>query len=274
MKKIIIAFDGRNFSEGAMRMAEWLNEGQTMLMTGVFLSPVDYRDVIGYTGAGMSGAVVLPEIGVDDVPIRENIARFEEACIRMGFEYRVHRDTDFFALQELIRETRFADLMILSGETFYQNIDSEQPNEYLKRTLHGSECPVMVVPEDFTVPASLALAYDGKASSVHALKQFAYLFPERCDMDSILVSAEEESDAEMPNAELVSELAARHFPNLTLKNAAGRDREALVDWIHARKGCLLVSGAFGRGEMSNLFRKSFATELIRSHRIPLFITHR
>ena len=196
MKKIIIAFDGRNFSEGAMRMAEWLNEGQTMLMTGVFLSPVDYRDVIGYTGAGMSGAVVLPEIGVDDVPIRENIARFEEACIRRGFEYRVHRDTDFFALQELIRETRFADLMILSGETFYQNIDSEQPNEYLKRTLHGSECPVMVVPEDFTVPASLALAYDGKASSVHALKQFAYLFPERCDMDSILVSAEEESDAD------------------------------------------------------------------------------
>ena len=274
MKKILIAFDGNHFSEGAMQMAEWLNEGQTLLMTGVFLSPVDYRDVIGYTGAGMSGAVILPEIGADDVAVRANIARFEEACQRNGFEYRVHRDTDFFALQELIRETRFADLLILSGETFYDNIDSEQPNEYLKRTLHESECPVMVVPEDFSAPGSPVLTYDGKASSVHALKQFAYLFPERCSLDAILVSAEEESDAEMPHADLVSELATRHFPNLNLKNAAGRDREAFIDWIHARKGCILVSGAFGRGEMSNLFRKSFATELIRRNRIPLFIAHR
>lgn len=274
MKKIVIAFDGSHYSEGAMQMAEWLNERQTLLMTGVFLSPVDYREVIGYAGAGMSGAVVLPEIGTDEVPIRENMARFEETCRRKGFEYRVHRDTDFFALQELIRETRFADLLILSSELFYENIDSDQPNEYLKRTLHDAECPVLLVPEGFTPPVSLVLAYDGKASSVHAIKQFAYLFPERCDMDAVLISAEEESDAEMPHADLLAELTARHYPNLTLKNAAGRHRESLVDWIHSRKGCLLVSGAFGRGEMSNLFRKSFATELIRSHRIPLFIAHR
>ena len=274
MKKIIIAFDGSHFSEGAMQMAEWLNEGQTLLMAGVFLSPVDYREVIGYSGAGMSGAVVLPEWGSDDAPIRENMARFEERCRRKGFEYRVHRDTDFFALQELIRETRFADLLILSGEMFYGNIDRDQPNEYLKRTLHESECPILVVSEEFHAPAGLVLAYDGKASSVHAIKQFAYLFPERCEMNAILVSAEEESDAEMPHEELVSELAARHFPKLTLKNAAGRDRESLIEWIQRRKDCLLVSGAFGRGEISSLFRRSFATELIRQHRIPQFIAHR
>ena len=274
MKKIIIAFDGSHFSEGAMKMAEWLNEGQTLLMAGVFLSPVDYREVIGFSGTGMSGAVILPELDSDDTPIRENMARFEERCRRNGFEYRVHRDTDFFALQELILETRFADLLILSGEMFYGNIDGDQPNEYLKKTLHESECPVLVVPEEFKAPCELILAYDGKESSVHAIKQFAYLFPERCGLDAILVSAEEESDAEMPHADLVSEHTARHFPNLTLKNAAGRDRESLIDWIHHRKDCLLVSGAFGRGEMSNLFRKSFAAELIRQHRIPLFIAHR
>ena len=43
MKKILIAFDGKHFSEGAMQMAAWINEQEPALMTGVFLSPIDYR---------------------------------------------------------------------------------------------------------------------------------------------------------------------------------------------------------------------------------------
>ena len=274
MNKIIIAFDGRNFSEGAMQMAEWLNEGQTLLVTGVFLSPVDYREVIGYAGTGIGGAVVLPALGGDEKVAKESIARFEERCRTKGFEYRVHNDTDFFALQELIHETRFADLLILSSELFYSNLDKDQPNEYLRKTLHESECPVMLVPERFENPSSLVLTYDGKSSSVHAIKQFAYLFPERCGMDAVVVSAEEESDSGMPHADLASELMSRQYPNLTLKNAAGIEREELLGWIHGRSGSLVVSGAFGRGELSSLLRKSFATEIVRRHLLPVFIAHR
>jgi hypothetical protein len=37
-----------------------------------------------------------------------------------------------FALEELQKESRFADLMILSSELFYDNISKDQPNDYLK----------------------------------------------------------------------------------------------------------------------------------------------
>lgn len=274
MKKIIIAFDGKHFSEGAMQMAEWINEKQTVLMTGVFLSPIDYREVIGYSGMGMGLPVMMPPFEEDDILVSSSIRKFEDRCRKQGFEYRVHKDTDLFALQELIRETRFADLLILSSELFYENIEKEQPNEYLRRTLHGSECPVMVVPEQFIRPFSLMLTYDGKASSVFAIRQFAYLFPELCEMETLLVSEEEESDSDMPTGELIRELSARHFPNLTLNNMPGINKEEFIKWIGEKRGSLIVTGAYGRGEMSSVFRKSFVSSLIRQHRNPIFIAHR
>jgi nucleotide-binding universal stress UspA family protein len=272
MKKIIVAFDGKHFSEGAMQMAEWLNEKQTILLTGVFLSPVDYREIIGYSGMGIGTPVMMPPIETDDTLVNLNIRKFEERCQKQGLEYRVHKDTDLFALQELITETRFADLLIVSSELFYENIDKLQPNDYLKKTLHESECPVMLVPESFLPPFSLTLAYDGKASSVFAIKQFAYLFPEITDLETLIVTLEE-SDKEMPKLEFIEELAARHFSNLTIQNLLGENKNTFGNWISEKRGSLLITGAYGRGELSSLFKKSFVTDVIRQHKVPIFIAH-
>jgi nucleotide-binding universal stress UspA family protein len=272
MKKIIIAFDGQHFSEGALRMAAWLNEKQTILVTGIFLSPIDYREVIGYSGMSVGVPIPVPPIETDDESINRNIGLFEDWCRRQGLEYRVHRDTNLFALSELITETRFADLLILSSELFYENIDKDQPNEYLRKTLHQSECPVLLVPEHYEVPRNLVLSYDGKASCVHAIKQFAYLFPELCELDTLLVTAEEENK-DIPMMDYITELVSRHFPVLTIEPLVGESRQSFGNWIAARPQSLLVTGAFGRGELSSLFRQSFTTQVIRQHRVPIFITH-
>jgi nucleotide-binding universal stress UspA family protein len=274
MKKILIAFDGKHFSEGAMQLASWINEQEPALITGVFLSPIDYREVIGYTGMGMGTPVVMPPYQEDDGLVRMNIKKFEERCIKEGFEYRVHKDTELFALQELIAETRFADLLIVSSELFYENIDHHQPNDYLKKTLQSSECPVMLVPEQFLKPFNLIFSYDGKASSVFAIRQFSYLFPACSRMDAMLVCASEESDAEIPQLPLIEELMARHYESVSIEHLAGENREGLTKWVGERRGSLLVTGAFGRGELSSMFKKSFVTDLIRQHRIPIFIAHR
>jgi len=274
MKKILIAFDGKHFSEGAMQMAAWINDQEPALMTGVFLSPIDYREVIGYTGMGMGTPVVMPPFQEDDALVSANITRFEERCRKEGFEYRVHKDTELFALQELIAETRFADLLIVSSELFYENIDHHQPNDYLKKTLQSAECPVMLVPEQFIKPFNLIFSYDGKASSTFAIRQFTYLFPTCNRMDTMLVCASEESDAEIPQLTLIEELMARHYESVSIEHLAGENREGLTHWIGEHRGSLLVTGAYGRGELSSMFRKSFVTDLIRQHRIPIFIAHR
>ena len=273
MKKIIIAFDGKHFSEGAFRMAEWLNYKESVLVAGVFLSPVDYREIIGYSGIGIGTPVLVPVVETNDQEISENIRRFEERCLKNHIEYRVHKDTDLFAITELITETRFADLLIVSSELFYENVDKDQPNEYLRKTLHQSECPVLVVPENFDVPESIVLAYDGKASSVYAVKQFTYLFPSLSDTEALLVYAGDDK-AEIPHFSEISELAARHFDNLTIQQLEKEPNVHFSDWISQRKNSLLVTGAYGRGELSSLFKKSFITDVIKAHRVPVFISHR
>ena len=96
-------------------------------------------------------------------------------------------------IPELTKETRFADLLIIGSEIFFKNISDNDSNIFLKHTLQHTECPVMVVPEKFYFPSQNILAYDGSASSVFAIKQFAYLFPDLCDNKTILVYATEET---------------------------------------------------------------------------------
>ena len=130
-----------------------------------------------------------------------------------------------------------------------------------------------LVPERFRAPESLVMTYDGKASSVYAIRQFAYLFPELSELECLLVGADEEPDASLPQAQLIEELVSRHYPHLTIRHFAGEDREGFRQWLGARQDCLLVTGAYGRGEVSSLFRKSFVADLIREHRMPIFIAH-
>jgi hypothetical protein len=69
-------------------------------------------------------------------------------------------------------------------------------------------------------------------------------------------------------------LAAKHFSNLTLEVVPPESERSFANWISEQREYLLVAGAFGRSELSNLFKKSFLSELIELHKIPVFIAHK
>ena len=73
MKKILLVFDGTHFSEGAFRMASFLNEMETSLVTGVFLQPIDYRDIVGYTGVGNASPITISPFHTDEDVIKRNV---------------------------------------------------------------------------------------------------------------------------------------------------------------------------------------------------------
>lgn len=273
MKKILLVFDGNHFSEGAFRMASFLNEHEPILATGVFLQSVDYRDIIGYSGISAGAPMTVSPVQSDETMILKNMAVFEHRCLHAGIEFRTHRDTDLFALQELQRETRFADMMILSEEIFYDNIGEEQPNDYLKKVLRQTECPVLLVPEEYELPRKVMLTYDGKPDSVFAIKQFTYLFPQFFQWETRLVTLEEDGEP-IPHQELIQELAAKHFANLTLESVSAASEKNFAAWAAEQSDHIIVSGAFGRSELSTLFHKSFITDIIEQHKIPVFVAHR
>lgn len=272
MKKILLAFDGTNFSEGAFEFAKRLNEKSPILLTAVFLPQIDYANLWSYAGA--STGMFIPLVEEDDANlIQKNILKFESLCRKNDVDFRIHKDYTDMALPALKKETRFADLLIVGSESFYQNLGVNEPNESLKDALHASECPVLVVPEKFEFPRTNVLTYNGSDDSVYAIKQFAYLFPELCANETLLVYSKAEADTEIPDQEFIEELAARHFPNLTILKLRLDPKEYFTTWLIDRKSTVLVSGAFSRSVFSQLFKKSFITDVITDHKLPVFIAH-
>ena len=274
MKKILLAFDGQHFSEGAFECARLLNEKEPIFLTGIFLPQVDIANLWSYA-EGVSGSLFIPLVESRDAAVVEkNIDRFEKLCSKNNIKCKVHKDLFDFALPELKRETRFADLVILGSEQFYKNLGSGEPNEYLKDALHATECPILVVPEKFNFPKSNVLAYDGSGSSVYAIKQFAYLFPELTANRTLLVFAREDREQQLPEEKNIQELAACHFKDLTLMKLEPTSRKHFAAWLSEMKNTILISGSFGRSAFSQLFKKSFVSEVIKEHKMPVFITHR
>ena len=209
----------------------------------------------------------------EDAAVAKNIERFESLCKKNNIEFRVHKGFADFALYELKNETRFADLLIIGSESFYKGLGTDVLNDYLKNTLRKVECPVIVVPEKFNFPATNILAYDGSESSVYAIKQFVYLFPELVTNSTILIYAKEKEKQQLPDEVNIEELTARHFQDLTITKLELDPKKYLNTWLSEQQSPIFVSGSFGRRAISGLFHKSFVNDIIKEHSIPVFITH-
>ncbi|MEP6952353.1 MAG: hypothetical protein ABI863_23880 [Ginsengibacter sp.] len=271
MKKVIIPFKGGEFSESAFSFAVSLNNTNPILLTGIFLSPVDFSRFFLLTSSSSENAIQL-EKNSEVKKIKKNIDMFISLCQKNNIECRIHEDMYDFALPELTKESRFADLLIIGSEMFFTNMSENDYNIFLKDTLQHAECPVMVVPEHFHFPSQNILAYDGSTSSVFAIKQFAYLFPDLCDNKTILADAAEEKE-DIPAEVNIEELAASHFSNLAITVLNTDQGENLIDWVLKHDRPLLVSGSFSRSGFSSQFTKSFVVNIIDTHRIPVFIAH-
>jgi hypothetical protein len=210
----------------------------------------------------------------DEEIINKNIQLFENACIAEGLHYRVHKDNNLMALSSLVEETRFADILLVSSELFFKNVGSSQPNYYLEEVLKRSECPVMLVPENFKEPQQVVLSYDSGESATFAIKQFAYLFPELGKKETILVSMSEGIAEDLPEYEMITELLTHHYPDLKIENLQGKGRQQFVEWLNNQPESFVVMGAFSRSALSTLFKKSFATNVIHDIKMPLFISHK
>ena len=271
MKKVLIVFDGIQFASGSFNFAKQLNESQPILLTGIFLPQTDFGNLWSYASGSESAGVPMVE-NVDAQMVLRNVETFRKLCIEHNIEHVVHRNVTDFALPALRKETRFADLLIISGRSFYVNVGPYEQSEYLKEALTMSECPVMVIPEDARIPDSIVLAYEGTKQSLFAIKQFAYLFPEWTNKPTLLVYISPGGE-DFPEASNIEELAARHFSDLTFIKLEMNPRKYFEAWLEQRDHPVLVADSFGRSTFSQVFRPSFIQNILDKNVFPVFIAH-
>lgn len=275
MKKILLVYDGTMYVPELLDFALELHKLSPVSVTGLFLSPMDFSalwsfPVVPGTSASYVGGP--EEVEAKEGLMEKAIKDFEVRCTMNGVLFSVRSNTDGLVFEAIQKESRFADLMIIGSEHFYKQF-GEQPNEYLKEILRNSECGVLLLPDQCKFPQKIILAYDGGETSVFAIKQFAYLFPNFSKKRTLLMYAGDKVK-DVPDQSLISELVLRHYPDMDVQLINMEDRDDLVHWLNNQQDALIVAGSFGRSAFSQLFKKSFLTQLISDQHLPMFISHK
>ena len=271
MKKVIIAFDGIHYSDGAFEFARRLNQLRAIFLTAVFVPQAEVP-AWSYAEGDSQGYIPLLEGTRSDV-IERNIQDFEQQCKENNIQYSIHRDFNGYAITELKRESLYADLLLIATELFYSTRDAEIPNVYLKKLLHDVKCSVILIPETFKFPERIVIGYDGSENSVFALKQFAYVLPELTQLKTSIVSIGIKKNKSLSDDKQLIELAERHFSDYSIERLDLISKTFFGAWLAELKSVLFVCGSYGRSAFTRLIRKSFADSVIREYALPIFISH-
>jgi len=279
MKKFLAVFDGYKMSESTMDYAIWLTKASNAHLVGVFLDEFIYHNYSVYkvlTTAENPDAAIKELDAADQAKRDESVQHFKNACRSAGINFMVHRDKSI-AIQELKHESMFADLVIINEfETFTKN-EEDAPTDFVKDLLGDVQCPVVVVSHNFKPIDKIVLLYDGRPSSLYAIKMFSYLFGNLRDLPVEVYTVKDHymGNLRVPDNKLMKEFIGRHFPSATYTVTKGNAEEQITNYLgEYKENQLVVLGAYLRSEMSRLFKTSMADILMKELDTPLFIAHK
>jgi len=271
MEKIMLALDAHQLNMNTVDFACYIARLTRSKLTGVFLegvTPEDYGYIPG------SGDASYEDGGKDltEQQVMKTIEQFRESCICRETSNLVHRDRGM-PLNEVLEESRFADLIILDPSTSFSRSDREVPSRFVKDVLEGSECPVLVAPYSWDAVEEVIFTYDGTESSVYAIKQFAYLFPGLSDKKAVVVSVRDGEGVALEQQFKIKEWLKAHYSQVEFVILKGSPSDELFGYLIGKKNAIVVMGAYGRTMFSRFFKPSQARLVMKSINLPVFIAH-
>ena len=278
MEKILLAIDAINLDKNSLDFACYLAQLTQSKVTGVFLENLmsEERPVLKQVHGMAYMDWVVDEKSDEHKAklelIEKNISFFKEGCINRGVNYSLHRDRGVPAL-ELIEESRFADILIVDAQTSFNKRYEGSPTEFVKDILKNSECPVIIAPYSFEAIDEIIFTYNGSSSSVFAIKQFTYLFPQLHHKKVSILQVNATGEWKDPDKYKFKEWLKDHYTDLYFEALKGDTDTKLFDCLLNRENIFLVMGAYGRNALSHFFKSSHADLLIKTATQPIFITH-
>lgn len=277
MKKIIAAFDGLKYSESTASHAIEIAKRYNGKIFGIFLEDFTYHS---YSIADLA-ADDYPEqhaaqLNKMDAETRDGaVKHFTQQCEEQGLSYSIHRDKNI-AIRELLHEARFADMVVIQNNETLNHYSENAPTDFISNLLDRTECPVLVVPPIFQKIEKIIFLYDGKASSVFAIKQFSYLLPNQQGTPVELLCVKENGeDDTLPEAHYLKEWLKLYYDDVKTIALTGNSHEEILRFLKEQvANCLVVLGAYERGSISRMIHRSLADDIIKEIDLPLFISHR
>ncbi len=280
MAKFLVALDGSNsFNQDLLHVSSDLLENlDDHLLVGMLVKDVSYNNTVSSFIEEHAMADVMPSKGFlteeDDV-ITEVISQFEKTAQDSNINFEIYNDFQLTA-HEVVKQSTFADMLILSYRVFYNYLTGEPDTSILYQILKGSKCPVLILPEGTKKIDNIIFTYDNKESSVFAIRAFSNLFP--CNAKNKIVSilsVMPNIDEEIKNEKLLLNLVKQHYNNVGIQLLEGNDiSKEINNFASNVQNPIVVMGAYGRSHISNLLLPSVAEYLLKKSNLPLFIAHR
>ncbi|MVT08737.1 universal stress protein [Chitinophaga tropicalis] len=277
MKKILAVIDAVNYKEDQLDAIEYVSGTFDNNLTIVMLEDVNSITALMApdftTGVpGHSYEVVIKMAEEKGRIIKENTLALHKACKERNITCTVHSDKGM-AVEEIIVESRFADLLMVSRELSFPFLFDTNPTGFVKNVLTQAQCPVLVIPDNLFVPKGVIFSYNGTFSSMYAIKAFTAIFPFLVSKDCKVVYVREKGQDTIPHEKLLKEYLESYNGNIEYKVLSGHADEKLLDYLEDKPGYISTFGAYGRSRISRFFNSSSAENILRNMKGPMFITH-
>lgn len=248
-------------------------ETDTFAANGVFLEDVQSERTLSVSQVPNRGSAVGDrEPANASVITEENIRLFREACVCRGVNSKIHRDRGV-PTSEILEESRFADLIVLDPEISFTPGNESLPGHFVHDILSKAECPVMIAPYDFESIEKIYFAYNSTPSSMFAIKQFTYLFPELIKQKITVLNVRSVGEEAFEEAFKMKEWMKEHYYDVEYVLLKGDPADQLFAYLLEKKNGVVVMGAYGRGMLSRLFKPSHARLIIKTVNMPIFVAH-
>ena len=197
--------------------------------------------------------------------IEDKVKLFKDYCEANKMAHAARTITENY-LENINDETAFADYVLCDA---HLDLDLfSMPN-----FISSAHCPVLLIPTVVTSFNHVIFTFDGHMSSIHAMKQFAYLFSKNKNLQVSLVTVLPPHTDLMDYDTLVREWITTHFPEAGIEILQGEVKSQLSAYINQHVNSMVVMGAFGRNALSKLFRESLVPAILKNTKAPLFISH-
>jgi hypothetical protein len=261
MKRILYITDSIKPDTSTLDFACYLCNLSHSALTGIFLENLvnEVRSVKALKEMAM-------KVSVDT-------ERFKNICEQQGVIGIVDQDSDLL-LDDIVVESRYTDLVLIDASTSLAAMNEGTPTRFVRDVLADAECPVVVLPESFEGLNKLVFTYDGRSSSVFAIKQFTYLFPELHAYPVLVITVMNGKNGPGPEEHYrLKEWLQEHYTDIDLIVAEGSVKSGLLDSLLLHTRDFIVMGAYGRNAFSTLFSPSYAELVLRLVSQPVFIAH-
>ncbi|WP_164674929.1 hypothetical protein [Anditalea andensis] len=238
--KVVLGFGGSSFDKRELDGIFKFLPHSNMLYVGAVINDLDGIPLIMPCAGGKCGNNVACVQKKEKKARQELYAYLSEKCEETACKYIIHKDEGCMP-QELIRETQYADLLIINQETYNATVINEGESIPFRILLELAGCPVLVLPKDIANIEQVVMTFDGTAIAMRGIKQFSYLLPDvgnRLPVTVLTTYCEEGP----PSIEekLFIEYLKQHFTNLALHKLCDDTEHTIYSAVGVDANTLLV----------------------------------